>query len=189
MEIFKDIEGFEGLYQIGNCGTVRSLPKFIEGANGGVRYHGTIELSHDIGRKGYHRVTLFIDKSRRRFLVHRLVAIAFVSNPKGFQEVNHKLGDKSDNRASELEWCTRSINIKHSYDVLNRKAPEGGKGRINEKHPLSRRIIQVSKEGNELRVWPSVAEVGRALGFHWANVGACARGKINSAYGFKWKYA
>lgn len=189
MEIFIDIEGYEGLYQIGNLGTVKSLPKIIESANGGVRYHDTIVLRHDIGRKGYHRVTLFKNKERKRYLVHRLVAVAFVLNPKNLPEVNHKNGDRSDNRAAELEWCTRSMNIKHAYEVLNRQPTRNALGRINEKNPLSKKVIQISKEGVVMKTWASSAEVGRALGLNRTNIGACARGKIKTAYGYKWQYA
>jgi hypothetical protein len=71
------------------------------------------ELKQDIGKKGYHRVTMRIMKKRSRFLVHRLVAFTFIPNPDGLLQINHKDSNKSNNYSDNLEWCTPSFNIIH----------------------------------------------------------------------------
>tara|TARA_R110000782_G_scaffold256125_1_gene345015 strand:- start:863 stop:1375 length:513 start_codon:yes stop_codon:yes gene_type:complete len=74
------------------------------------------EIKHYIHRQGYHRVELCNESKRRKFLVHRLVMLTFKGEPNGLQ-VNHKNGIKSDNRLSNLEYCTASYNVKHSFKL------------------------------------------------------------------------
>jgi HNH endonuclease len=69
-------------------------------------------------KDGYLGFSIFVDSIQKSFLVHRLIAIAFIPNPENLKEINHINGDKSDNRVENLEWTTRSKNIKHSYDNL-----------------------------------------------------------------------
>ncbi len=105
--MFKDIPGYEGLYAINEQGEVLSYSK------GGK--HGTKVKSPHKTSLGYLRVRLWKDNKVKNYLVHRLVAITFIPNPKSLQEVNHKNLDKTDNRIENLEWCTRSDNCKHAY--------------------------------------------------------------------------
>lgn len=105
MEIWKPINDYEGLYEISSLGCVRRLHKTIPPRN--------LTLWPD--RNGYLRAALTRDCKTKRFLVHRLVALAFIPNPDGKPEVNHLNGDKSDNRAENLEWATRSENNRHAF--------------------------------------------------------------------------
>lgn len=107
-EIWRDIDGYEGLYQVSNLGNVLSLhphrskkekPKII---------------SHD-NIHGYHRVELHANGNKTKFLVHRLVADMFLPNPDNKSEVNHKDGNKDNNTVDNLEWCTHRENMKHAY--------------------------------------------------------------------------
>jgi hypothetical protein len=110
-EIFKDIEGFEGLYQISNLGNVKSLPK---GDGNGNRER---LLKFDLDRRNhttYHRVTLSKNGKTQRFLVHRLVALAFIDNPHNKHYVNHIDNNGSNNYVTNLEWVTCSENMEHS---------------------------------------------------------------------------
>jgi|ERR1051325_898986 hypothetical protein len=124
MQRWKDIAGWEGLYQVSDMGSVKSVLRIVPTLKGHQRVNEKI-LSTDVV-KGYHRVTLSYEGKTRRYFVHVLVAQAFLPNPESKPCVNHLFGDKSDNRASMLEWCTRSENEKHSYEVLG-KIPQDAK--------------------------------------------------------------
>lgn len=113
------IKGYEGLYQVSDGGIVRSVDRF-EKCNGGIRKRKGRNLSPVMKSTGYVTVNLYSDGAMRTHLVHRLVADAFIPNELSKREVNHISGDKSDNRASNLEWVTASENIRHSFDALGR---------------------------------------------------------------------
>ena len=120
METFKEIENTNGLYLIGNYGTVKSVDRDIIQTNG-KKYHKKekilrIGLSDD----GYPIVNLRINGKSAKKRVHRLIALAFIPNPNNKSEVNHKNGDVTDFSIENLEWVTRSENLKHSYDELGR---------------------------------------------------------------------
>lgn len=106
-EIWKDIKGFEGLYQVSNLGRVKSFWAW-RGANQRI-------LNPYTDRGGY--LWLSFSKNKKSYfqLIHRLVANAFIPNPKNKRTVNHKNGDKTDNRVENLEWCTQSENNFHAY--------------------------------------------------------------------------
>ena len=96
---------------------------------GRVRKIGWRVLKNTLGVHGYEVVGLFCDGRRRQFRVHRLIAAAFIDNPKGKPQVNHKNGDKADNRASNLEWVTPSENSSHAFRVGLSK-PRGARGEL-----------------------------------------------------------
>ncbi len=106
---WKDIEGYEGLYQVNNIGQVRSL-KFINGST----IHNRVKILKQQERNGYLIVQLRKNTKRRTFQVHRLVANAFIENPNNYNIVNHIDYDKHNNNVSNLEWCTQKYNVRHS---------------------------------------------------------------------------
>lgn len=114
MENWVPIDGYEGLYEVSDAGMVRSLKRTT--TSGRV-------LSQRAGTGGYLNVCLCKDNRKKTFVVHRLVARAFLDNPEGKSEVNHKNGIRTDNRVENLEWVTRSENEKHAYEVLG-KSPQ-----------------------------------------------------------------
>ena len=108
-EIFVDIKGYEGYYQISNFGKVKSVSRF----------QSTTEriLKQEFDKKGYKRVRLSINNKSKKFQVHRLVAIAFIDNPYNKPEINHKDGITFNNCFLNLEWCTHSENMKHAFKI------------------------------------------------------------------------
>jgi len=124
LEIWKDIVGYEGYYQVSNYGKVKSLDRICW--NGKVNFIRNSKIIKDfINKKGYHTVSLNKGKSPKSYYVHRLVAIAFIPNPENKLQVNHKDGNKSDNRSWKIEWSTSSENNQHSYNVGLKKKPKG----------------------------------------------------------------
>ena len=118
-EIWKNIENYEGLYQVSNFGKVRSVKRKVKGLNGIEQvFKGRILIPENI--KGYHRVTLSKKNKQTRQLVHRIVAVCFISNIEEKRCVNHIDGNRFNNNVSNLEWCTHSENEKHSYNVLGK---------------------------------------------------------------------
>lgn len=120
-EIWKDIEGYEGLYQISNLGRVKSLPKTWWNGQCNITQAEKI-LSQTLDPKGYLKVTLCKNTIHKTHRVHRLIAFAFVPNPCNKEQVNHKNGIKTDNSINNLEWVTHQENCQHAQDCLLNKA-------------------------------------------------------------------
>lgn len=119
------IPGYQGRYAAGADGQIWSLPKTWVSGNGTTRSRDGGPLRPDIGKHGYHRVTLLKDGKRERFLVHRLVALAWLPNPGSRPFVNHLNGNKGDNRPTNLEWCTQGENERHAWrNGLKADSPE-----------------------------------------------------------------
>ena len=111
-EIWKPISGYEGLYEVSNLGRVRSLGHFVGNQYIERRFQNRIRLIKASNRKAnYKGVTLHKDGKQKAFLLHRLVAEAFIPNPENKPEVNHKNHIRWDNRVENLEWCTRQENM------------------------------------------------------------------------------
>lgn len=130
-EIWKDIAGYEGLYQISNLGRVKRLKTIILYKDG--RSHTFPEkIRKPVNVHGYLYCNLYKNNEGERKAVHRLVAMAFVENQDSKPQVNHINGDKCDNRAENLEWCTASENNYHAFSTgLSRPYD-----RIGEKNPM-----------------------------------------------------
>ena len=177
-EIFKDIEGFEGLYQISNLGRVKSL-----------RFNKEILLKDGkTGRElGYRSVVLTKNKIKKTYYVHRLVAQAFIPNPENKSDANHKNGIKSDNIIANLEWCTCSENSLHSFRKEGRKATGGWiteEGRKRDKKAVSQHDLN----GNLLHVYESMGEAFRRTGIKTGNISSVCKGTTKTGKGFIWKY-
>lgn len=131
--------------------------------------------------KGYYMVHLYKNKRYHHFLLHRLIAMVFVPNPENKPEVNHINGDKSDCRACNLEWCTRSENNRHAAETGLAKQLMCNNWR-------SKAVLQYTLGGELVKEWSSLREVERQTGWSHGNIGSCCMGKYATAYGYIWKY-
>ena len=121
MEIWRDIPGFVGLYQVSNTGKIKSL----DATDRLGRKHKGVVRKHGRNQGGYHVLPLKHNGVQTMVLVHRIVAEVFVDNPNGYTEVNHIDGNKDNNSSDNLEWCNHSHNIKHAFALgLNPKHKE-----------------------------------------------------------------
>lgn len=116
MKSWKNIKVYEGLYRVSSDGEILSLSRIVSNNNG---FRKTPErlLKQSTHSNGYLVVTLCKENVKKKKRVHRLVALAFKKNPKNLKEVNHIDGDKKNNYYNNLEWCTRSENVKHCYKI------------------------------------------------------------------------
>lgn len=168
-EIWKDIEGFNGDYWVSNLGRVKSVRK-------------NIILKKSITNRGYEKAALYKNKKGYKyFLIHRLVANAFIPNPDNLPQVNHKDENKTNNCVNNLEWCTQEYNI--NYGTGTRRCQLA-----NTNGKLSKPVLQYTLEGIFIKEWKSTMDVQRNLGFNHANISRCCRGKYAYAYGYIWKY-
>lgn len=127
-EIWKPIPGYEGLYEASCKGRVRSVDRIIEGHTEGISYNrhfGGRILRYHYSR-GYRVVSLSKEGKVRTIPIHRCIGLTFLPNPTKMEAINHKNGDKEDNRVENLEWCTTQYNTWHSYHV-NKRKPSGCK--------------------------------------------------------------
>lgn len=118
MEIWKDVVGYEGFYQVSDQGKVRSLERVTLRRNGRPHTTPASILKFRKRSNGYYGVCLYKDKIGVTHSIHRLVAIAFIPNPNNYGLVNHKRGIITDNRVSEIEWCNHQYNQEHANKVL-----------------------------------------------------------------------
>lgn len=187
-EVWKAIPGYEGLYEVSSLGRVKSLPKYVHrGKFSFLKGEHLLKLQTD--KAGY--VYVIIDKKLK--LVHRLVGMAFLSNPK--ETINHKNGVKNDNRVENLEWATRSENIKHSFDVLGRKSSMFGKkgalspfyGKTGAKSRKSKPVNQIS-DNKVINTFAGIREAERITGIAHAHISQVCLGKMETAGGYRWQY-
>jgi len=118
MEIYKDIIGYEGYYQVSNLGNVRSLDRQVNHFKGGLSLRKGFLLKQEMTFFCYFRVSLSKNKTKKRLSIHRLVAETFIPNQHNKSEVNHIDGNKTNNRLENLEWVTSRENI-HHYHLSN----------------------------------------------------------------------
>lgn len=186
VEIWKDIDSYEGMYQISNSGIIKSLDRTTQTPQSktGVKIvKGKILLTWK-GKDNYYRVFLSKNAKSKNYLVHRLIANAFIPNPENKLCINHINGIKTDNRIENLEWATHSENEKHSYTQLNRKPSYGMQGKTGELCKCSIPII--CSNGKE---YVSITQAASELNLQGSNISRVCRGKQNHTGGFVFKYA
>lgn len=180
-EVWKNISGYEGLYQVSNLGRIKSLPHKVYNKLIGEYISKEKILKQGSLVRGYKGVGLYKNGKEKTQKVHRLVAEAFIPNPNNYPEVNHKNEDTSDNRVTNLEWCTSKYNS--NYGTRTQRIAQKNLNRNK-----SKRVLQLDLSGNLIHVWPSASETQRN-GFSQGNVSACCRGERKTHKGYKWQYA
>lgn len=182
-EIWKPIEGFEERYEISNCGNVASL-KY-----GGRDSWGLLVPKKN--NKGYLWVELWKDKKRSCFLIHRLVAQAFLENENGYDIVNHKDENPLNNHVENLEWCTHLYNVRYSLKLHGkyrpRQKPKSVRGKYRKAN--DKRICQIAKTGEIVKIWENFGEIKRTINKNEYGIRECCYGKRKTAYGYGWQFA
>ena len=190
-EIWKDIEGFEGLYQVSNYGRVKSL-----------NYNRTGKeriLKAGKNSDGYLQVNLCKDGKMKNYKVHQLVGNAFLSNPQGYNELNHRDEDKTNNCVENLEYCSRSYN--NTYNGRAKKIGKKLRGRKQSEETIKKRaekltnnpkiskpVIAIDVRTGLIIEFVSSREAERETGIANQSICACLKGRQNSAGGFYWMY-
>ena len=186
-EIWKPIEGYEGLYEVSNLGRIRSLDRLDVYKGKYKRYFKGKMLNPTFYRGGYLQVQLSKNGKVKVCKLHRLVAQTFLPNPDNLPVVNHKDEDKTNNCVDNLEWCTQQYNI--NYGTRNERHKQKMIGRTGKKNHSSKPINQYTKEGKFVKYWESAGSVERVFGYRHENICKNLKGIYKSAYGYIWKYA
>lgn len=172
---------------------IKNFPDYFVSDNGDVfskkTYHNKNpnlrKLKPYIINNGYKAIVLCNNNIKTKKLVHRLVAETFIPNTENKTDVNHIDGNKTNNNVSNLEWVTRSENIKHAFDVLGRKPSWLGK--FGKQHASSK-IVQQIKDGIVVAEYYGAAEAQRQTNVWWTAISKCCLGKAKTAGGYCWKF-
>ena len=173
-DIWKPVVGYEGLYEVSNTGKVRGLERI------GKRNHTFPKELKPSLNKRYQEVKLYKKGEKRTYKVHRLVALAFVPNPEKKPQINHIDGNKYNNHADNLEWCTQAENNRHAI-ANNLTSP----------YPMieatKKEVIQLTLDGEFIKRWGSLTEASSELGLQVSNISHCCKGRIRQTGGYKWE--
>ena len=201
-EIWKDIEGYEGLYQASNLGRVKSLDRIVVTKTNISRLMKGKVLTIVPDPNNYMKVLLSKEGKQQIYLVHRLVAQAFIPNPDNKPEIDHINTDRTDNRVENLQWVTRKENCNNpltkekiaAFDrtrvfstETRQKISLALKGKIKKlRQKTMKPILQLSLNGDIVKRWDSATQAQKELGI--TNISDCLRLRCKTAGGYVWKY-
>ena len=184
-EVWKDVEGYEGFYQISNLGRVKSLKQ--------KSFSREKIMKIIVNPKfGYAQLNFRVDNKIKCFKIHRLVAIAFIPNPENKPDVNHIDGNKLNNCVTNLEWCSKSENMIHAFKNGLCVFTEEKKALmlVGLRKKICKKVLQYDKLGNLIKEHDSVEEAAMHVGGNQSNVSNCCNKKsgYNTVKGFVFKY-
>lgn len=179
-EVWLPIKDYEENYEVSNLGKIRSKTRKTKFGRS-YKIHKSQIIKTQPDKDGYLKVNLSKNGKKKRMFVHRLVAETFIKNHENLPVVNHINGIKDDNRADNLEWCTRSENDLHAFKMGLRKPTNGG---------MNKRVLQIDVKSNKpIKIFNSIKEASIALGCTVSNLSSCLNGKTKTAKGYKWRFA
>lgn len=184
MEVWKDIRGYNGLFQISNLGNVKRKQKTYFCGNNTKR---VLEERLIIGEqvKGYRRVALWNNKKYKRVFVHRLVAQAFIPNPDDKPEIDHIDGNPLNNKVDNLRWCNHTENLNNPITLKRKSIAAMGNhmtGRFGALHHNSKKVKCIETNS----VYGGIAEAERQTGI--GHISMVCRGARKTAGGYHWQY-
>lgn len=192
-EKWKDIKGYEGLYQVSNLGRVKSLRRKVRTQKGSY-YIKERELKICKDNIGYLVVGLTYKGKTKIIRLHRIIAEAFIPNPTNKPVINHINGIKNDNRIENLEWTTYKENSIHAIktglrQVTKKQREAGAKNVLKAIEGNCVKVKQFDLDGRYIKTWNSMAEIKKTLHVNYQGISDCCLGKGKTAYGYKWRYA
>lgn len=174
-EIWKDVVGYEGLYQVSNMGRVKSICSFVRLQNGELMKKKPHVLKPQ-NRVGYKCVNLFKEGRSHTVSIHRLVAKAFLPNCHNYPIVNHKDENKTNNNVENLEWCNNAYNINYGT-AKRRRAISQGKA-----------VLQLNKNGVLVKRHLTLMDACRDTQIDYRNISLCCNNRRKTAGGYCWKF-
>lgn len=189
MEEWKDIEGYEGLYQISNLGRVKSLKRQIKRKNGVIYCTNEKILKGSNNGLNYFKVQLRDKNSNKKYAyIHRLVAKHFIPNPQNKPCINHLDCNPSNNRVENLEWCTKKENTDYMIKLNRNERNEQWLKKLNKSLDKYRKaVVGTSKNTGEKIHFISIGSTKKS-GFRPGDVCKCCKGERLTAGGFYWEY-
>lgn len=181
-EIWEDIKGYEGLYQVSNLGRVRSLDRVVVYTNGRTQFYKGRILAQTKINSGYFTVAL---GRNGRYLVHRLVAEAFIPNPDNLPCINHIDCNKINNTSSNLEFCTYSYN--NNYGNHKQLQREGHLNNLKD-NKRTKPVIQYSLNNDYINTFLSARRAAEELNICHSGIIRCCCGKLKTCGGYIWRY-
>ena len=182
-EEWRDVVGYEGIYQVSSRGKVKRLEYYHNMGDKGYKFFPEKILKSD-DHTGYERVVLCVNNSRKTVPVHRLVAIAFIPNPDNLPQVNHIDENKKNNNLYNLEWVTSKENINHGTSLARRSYHQ----RYTQKNRKT--VYQYDMNDNLIGIYQSVREAGRQCGFEHSGISHCCNNSkgFGTYKGYRWTY-
>lgn len=180
-EEWRDVVGYEGIYMVSSLGRVASLRSPYKNRNRIFHKKQKI-LKPSLRRKGYLAVTLSKEETPCPYLVHRLVAFAFIENKENLPFINHKDENPQNNRADNLEWCTNKYNC--NYGGRNKRMGET----IHNTSVCRKKVVQLTTDMKYVCEYVSLVEASMITKTQRSCISQCCLGKNKTGGGYKWMY-